>query len=155
MDKSIWKRFIFGWVVLLILTASASAVQEADSTAEKRGDIERLMTLTGSGNLGIQVMDQMIESFKKSFPQVPYSFWDDIKAEFDAASLVQMCVPIYERHLSHSDIKEFIRFYESPAGQRMIKVLPVIMQESMNAGQMWGQEIGQKAIQKLREKGYQ
>ncbi|HEX9934648.1 MAG TPA: DUF2059 domain-containing protein [bacterium] len=155
MNKSIRMRLFFSWMVFLIFAVSSAAAQNADSTAEKREDIKRLMVLTGAGNIGMQVMNQLTESFKKSLPQVPNGFWDDYMAEVDASSLVQLCVPIYERHLSHSDIKELIRFYESPAGQRLIKVLPVIMQESMEAGQRWGQEIGQKAVQKLREKGYQ
>jgi hypothetical protein len=32
--------------------------------------------------------------------------------------------------------------------------LPVVMQESMQIGQDWGQELAKKVFQKLQQKGY-
>jgi hypothetical protein len=38
---------------------------------------------------------------------------------------------IYQRHLSRADIDAFIAFYASPAGQHLLDITPVIMQEYM------------------------
>jgi hypothetical protein len=40
---------------------------------------------------------------------------------------------IYQRHLSRSDVDGIIAFYSSPAGQHMLDMVPVIMQEYMPA----------------------
>ncbi len=57
-------------------------------------------------------------------------------------------IPIYDRHLSHEEIRGLIQFYETPLGRRLVKVLPQIMQESMAAGEEWGTE---RILEVLRE----
>jgi len=170
MGSKILRPLICGAICLL----SASAVCRAQETAADKGqasaapvaadkekeafrqDIKKLMELTGSKQLQIQIMTQMINSFRKGAPQVPAKFWDDFLAEAgqSTGSLIEQCVPIYEKHLSHEDVKALIKFYETPAGQRVIKALPLITQESMTVGQIWGQQMAQKIMQKMLEKGY-
>jgi hypothetical protein len=65
-----------------------------------------------------------------------------------------MAVPSYEKYFTHADIKELIRFYESPIGKKLISVQPKIMQECMVAGQEWGRKLGEKVAKKLQEQGY-
>jgi hypothetical protein len=35
-------------------------------------------------------------------------------------------------------------FYSSPAGQKILKTLPEVMQESMQIGKIWGTKIGER-----------
>jgi len=44
--------------------------------------------------------------------------------------------------------------YETPAGKRLVEKLPIVMQESMKAGEIWGQELGEKVVNKMLEEGY-
>lgn len=122
--------------------------------AAKREDIKKLLELTGAAKLGIQVMEQMISSFKRSMPQIPAKFWDEFLAEVQVDDLIHLITSIYDKYLSHADIKALIVFYESPAGKRYVKAQPLIVRESMTAGQKWGQEIAKKVMKKLQEKGY-
>ena len=39
--------------------------------------------------------------------------------------------PIYQRHMTQSDVDAYIAFYSSPAGQRMVDLQPVITKEVM------------------------
>ncbi len=39
--------------------------------------------------------------------------------------------PIYQRHMTQTDVEAYIAFYSSPAGQRMVDVQPVIEKELM------------------------
>lgn len=139
---------------LTILATGIAVATERESKAEKHEDIKRLMLISGAGDLGVQIMNQMVGSFKQSLPQVPDTFWDEFRKDINADALIDLCVPIYDKHLSHADIKELIRFYETPAGKRILKALPLITQESVLAGQKLAQDIAQKAIQRLEEKGY-
>jgi hypothetical protein len=38
-------------------------------------------------------------------------------------------VKLYQRHFSEDDIESFITFYSSPAGQKFLDAMPIIMQE--------------------------
>jgi uncharacterized protein len=48
--------------------------------------------------------------------------------------LINAIIPIYQRHLTKTDIEEMIRFYSSPVGQKLLREQPQIIQESMQAG---------------------
>jgi hypothetical protein len=117
---------------------------------QKQKDIRKLLKMTGSGELGTQVMTQMIGSMKKAMPNVPEKFWNDFMKEVRTDELVDLIVPVYDRNLTHEDVKELIKFYDSPTGKKFVAVLPKITQESMVVGEKWGRELAQRVIQKLQ-----
>jgi hypothetical protein len=41
-----------------------------------------------------------------------------------------------------------LQFYTTPAGKKLISSQPVIMQESMQIGQQWGQSLFMKVMEK-------
>ena len=139
-------------ILLLLMTASVGLICAQDS--EKEQDIRRLLEVSGSGNLGIQVMQNMIGNFQQSFPEVPNAFWEEFMKEVTPEKLNDLVVPVYDKYFSHEDIKAFITFYETPAGKRLVEKLPIVMQESMKAGEIWGQELGEKVVNKMLEEGY-
>lgn len=47
--------------------------------------------------------------------------------------LVRDVVPIYQRHLTRSDVAALIAFYSSPVGQKLRREQPAMMKESMEA----------------------
>jgi len=110
------------------------------------------MELTGSGKMAIQMMNQMMDSFKSSYSKVNDTFWEDFKKEIKAEDITNMIIPIYDKHYTESDIDQLIAFYNSPIGKKMIATMPQVMQESMIAGQAWGKQISEKVIAKLKEK---
>ncbi|MDP2654040.1 MAG: DUF2059 domain-containing protein [Candidatus Omnitrophota bacterium] len=148
---------VFGLLVLVSMWGAAPAqAQELKPVADeaKLQDIRKLMNLTGGGDLGRQIMTQMIESFKANAPDVPAEFWDEFLKEADANALIELNVPIYDKYLSHEEVKGLIGFYESPVGKKFIEVLPKIAEDSYMAGEKWGYDLGMKIRQKLIEKGY-
>ena len=100
------------------------------------------------------MMGQMIPALKQMAPQAPDSFWDECMEEFDDDALVDLVVPIYDKHLSAEDVKALLTFYQSPSGQRVIKALPAIMAESMSAGQQWGQQIARRVLKRAQQHHY-
>jgi hypothetical protein len=122
----------------------------ADPAKEK--DIRRLMQLTNQAQLGAQVVKQVLETFKNTMPNVPANFWSEFSNEVKADELVEKIIPVYDKNLSSQEIKDIIKFYESPTGKRLISVMPVITQESMVIGQQWGREIGERVVKKLQQK---
>ncbi len=113
------------------------------------------MVLTGAGELAVQVMNQMINSYKTAKPEIPEKIWQDVMKEIKVDELNNLVIPIYDKYLAHDEIKEMIKFYESPLGKKLISIMPRIAQESMLVGQQWGRELGTKVGRKLQEQGYQ
>ena len=99
-------------------------------------------------------MQNMIVSFKKSFPEAPSDFWDNFVKEVNVEELTSLIIPIYDKNYSDEDINQLIQFYQSPLGKKVISSMPQIMQESMQAGQVWGEKIGTKVVENLKDKGY-
>lgn len=137
---------------LLILSFCVLSLSANAQTTSKSQKINQLLELTGSGKVGIQVMNQMMNSFKSSYSKVNEQFWEDFKNEVKAEDLEKMIIPIYDKYYTESDIDQLITFYNSPIGKKMIATMPQVMQESMIAGQAWGKQIGEKIQAKLKEK---
>jgi len=132
-----------------VARADSSAGQKPPET-QKQKDIRKLLKITGSGELGTQVMAQMIGNMKKAMPQVPEKFWGDFMKEVHTDELIDLIVPVYDRNLSQGDITELIKFYESPTGKKFVSVLPKITQESMGVGETWGRNLAMKVMVKLQ-----
>ncbi len=147
--KDINMKKILGAVVVAALCVSSVSAEVA-----KKESILKLMEKTGAKNMGKQMMARMMPSMKVYAPKAPDSFWDDMVKEIDMDKLVELIVPIYQKHFTEEDIQDINNFYDTPVGQKMIEHMPQIMQESMNAGQAWGKEIGEMILKKLKEKKY-
>ncbi len=149
-------RIIMGvaaWVLMGVLNVSAD--EKPDSTAVSlRADIKRLMELTEAGKLGIQAMNHVIAKFRQGHSHTPEKFWQYFKAKVDPNDIIELIIPIYEKHFTHEDIKQLIVFYESPIGKKLIKTQPQIFRESLDVGAEWAQKLGKQVIEKLREEGY-
>lgn len=113
--------------------------------------IRVLLDKSGSSEMGIQAMNQMIPALKKMAPELSGDFWDEFQKQIDIKELEEMIIPIYQKHLTQEDINATIQFYDTKAGRNFMSKMPVIMQESMAAGQQWGQGIAQKVMQKQQE----
>jgi hypothetical protein len=132
------------------VVAPAVAQEPAEAAQASPEDLARqLMGLTGGGELGKQVMAQMVASFRGMDSSVPEEFWQEFLDSVDAEQLVEMIVPIYVRHLTVEEMTAAIEFYSSPVGQSLIRKLPAIMAESMSAGQAWGEELAGEVVEKL------
>lgn len=136
------------------ITPPARTEAPAAPASTKQDDIRALMALTGAGRLGAQFVDQMMASFKETYPNVPDSFWKAFVSEIKADKLADKLVPIYDKYLTHDDIRQLIAFYRSPVGAKLIGVLPQITQDSLKVGQEWGREVAEAAAARMEKEGY-
>ncbi len=68
--------------------------------------------------------------------------------------LEELIVPVYAKYYTDEEVTELLKFYKSPIGQKVIQKLPLITQDSYQAGAQWGKALGEKVISRLKEKGY-
>ncbi|PTX15279.1 hypothetical protein C8N40_108171 [Pontibacter mucosus] len=135
-------------LVLLLSCTSAFAQDNA-----KIKDIRELLHLTKAGELGMQAIQTSMESMRRTNTSVPAELWDEFEKAFTAEDLVNLNIPIYDKHYTHQDIKDMIALYKTPLGQKMLEKTPLVMQESMMKGQQYGQEVAMRIIQKMQAEG--
>ncbi len=139
--------------------AQAAPQQKVDPA--KEADIRRLFEVMGAKKLAEQavalMMEQINPSLQRALPQnergqkFMETFLQKFQMKFNVNRLMEQVIPIYDKYLSAEDIKGLIQFYESPLGQRMVKVLPQITRESQLAGAQLGQRIAREVFQELQE----
>ena len=136
-------------VLILILFTIPAYAQRASSQS-----IKELLDKTQAGDMGIQVMNQMLPSLKVMVPDAPDNFWREFMAGVNSDDLVEMIIPIYQKYLTEKDISELNKFYSSPVGKKLIRYQPIIMQESMTVGQRWGENIAKEVLKKYKQGNY-
>lgn len=119
---------------------------------EKEKSIRKLLEMTGAAKVGVQVSKQLIASMRQSIPSVPDEFWTEFAKKIKPEDFVDLIIPIYDKHFLKEDIDSMIAFYASPVGQKFVAALPMITQESMQAGEQWGQAKGEEAVRELQKR---
>jgi hypothetical protein len=131
------KRIIITFTLIL---AAATLSFGQDNSAYKN-TLQEMMNISGATESYKVVIVQTFKMLKEQKSKVPDEVWTHFEKSFLDASqeeLLGMLVPIYQKHISLPDLKAIIAFYQSPAGKRFSEKTPLIMQESMQAGQQWG-----------------
>jgi len=133
----------------LVFSGGPVAAQPHQAAASSEDLARQLIQLTGGGNLGKQVMAQMVDSFRKANPKIPDQFWTEFLASVNPKQIEDLVVPIYVKNLTPEEMRAAIQFYSSPAGQSLTRKLPVIVQQSMVVGQQWGQQLAADVAQRI------
>ncbi len=139
----------------LLVSALSTTTAQADSTYLQ--SLVSMFEASGTEQTYQTVISQMVTIYKDAFPQVDTHFWDEMEKEMLKTSiqnLAEMLVPVYEKYLTQDDLEEVIKFYQSPVGKKLAGSTPSITRESMQIGQEWGRQIGEKIEQRLKEEGY-
>ena len=141
-------------IPLVLLASSSSLVAEPTKDAALEKEIYALLEAMGSAKIAEQVFDTLAQSFNQINPNIPKTFWAEMKKAIKADDLFKLLIPVYRKNLSTEDIKAMLAFYKSPAGQRISKAMPAISQQSMAVGQAWGANVGEKIATEAKKRGY-
>src|SRR6266446_6301493 len=127
----------------------AASTKSAGEERSKRDDIKRLFALMGMENSLKSLMPRVIDQLRPAMPQVSDELWHEFEKQFSAAELVEVCVPIYDKHFSHEEIKALLQFYDKPLGRKMITTAPLVSLELMGAANRWGKELAARIAKQL------
>jgi hypothetical protein len=75
--------------------------------------------------------------------------FDGLFKEMPIDEMVDAIVPIYQKHLTKVDLAAVTAFYSSPSGQKILKEMPAIMSEAMQAGGEIGRRVFAERAQQL------
>ena len=117
--------------------------------------LSEMFEVSGSEATFSAAIKQMMSMQRQQNPNVSADIWNELEADFLKTSmddLVTMLIPVYQKHMTLSDLQGLIKFYESPVGKKFAEKTPMITTESMQVGQQWGMKIGQALVEKLKAK---
>jgi len=125
---------------------------EAQSTASEapasKEDIQRLFVVMNVRQQMAQVMDDMVkeqsqmmrDSLKRRSPRISDAeiqhldqAMHELMKEFPYAAMLNDMIPVYQKHLSKTDVAAMTAFYSSPTGKKLLRDMPAMTTESMQA----------------------
>jgi hypothetical protein len=156
------KSALFRVCLLMLLPATlAAAGQQHKIDPTKEADIRELLRVTGMSAIVEKQMGQMAEQVKplieRSLPPGPRrheiveTFSKKFLARANSEGLIQQVIPVYDKYLSDGDVKAVLRFYKSPVGQHLLKIMPEMMKEASAAGQQYGEQIAQDVLNEMAQ----
>lgn len=145
-----------------LLALHCGPLAAAELSEERHADIDKLLTMTNALAMGKQMSNFMVNSMagalKRANPSIPdqvIAALPDITNEVIAEQTPvfrEMLIALYAQYYTAEDIKAMIAFYNSDVGQKTIKVMPALMQDSMTRGAAWGQGLGPEIARRLKER---
>jgi hypothetical protein len=118
-----------------------------------RQTLNKMMDVSGTTASYETMINQMVTMLKAQQPNASAEVManmEQVLKESSLSKLLDMLVPVYQKHMTEKDLKSIIAFYETPAGKKYASKVPLIMQESMVAGQQWGAEIGAEMDRRMQ-----
>ena len=110
---------------LLLLGSAAPAHADEASKAKK---VEQMLQLTHVD----QLMDQMMSQMQPMMEEIQKRMVDLMKSRMSWEKLKPIYVKLYNELLTEDEIDASIAFYGTPAGQSLIKKMPLLMQKSVS-----------------------
>src|ERR1043165_4882398 len=144
------KRCIATFVLGLLLLSAASAQTAPADAPSSREDVIRLFDVMQIRQQMEQVMKQMFQQMRamsreemkdKKSDVTPEdmakadALANKIMNEISVSDIINDMVPVYQNHLSKTDVDEMIKFYSTPTGQKILREMPAMTAEGMQAMQ--------------------
>ena len=152
-------------VVFLALPAIAQVAAPADAPATKEQilklfdvmDIHR-QTRAMMATIERQTRTTSMEALKARYPRITPEQLDRVNKiseesmrDFPVDAMLDDMIPIYQKHLTGTDVDAMIAFYSSPTGKKLMQQLPQITQEAMQASNARVQKHIDAVLQRVEE----
>lgn len=123
------KRLILA--VAVILVSQFGMAQDAF-----KEDVIKVLKASGSGA-------QMELAKEEVMEVIPEEKRADFSKDFDASlpALYDKMAKIYMEAFTHDEVKQMLKFYDSPVGKKVTEKAGELASKNMAAGQEWGAEL--------------
>lgn len=146
------KRRLVVTCSLVLVLAAGIAVPAAEETSREDALARELLELTGGGDMAVEMMRSMIDSLPAAQPGLSREVLEEVIAELDPGELEDLVVPVYARHFTADEMEAAIAFYRTPAGQSMLRKMPLVMQETMRVGMEWQGDFARRVMERMDER---
>lgn len=120
---------------IFMMVAQLGTAQVSDAL---KADVKKLLEISGSNN-------QMDAVKKQILAIVPAEKQADFSKDFETAlvPLIKAQQDFYTKEFTHDDIKQMIKFYESPAGKKYVQKVEVLEESIGQLSEEFGNQIEQ------------
>ncbi|WP_224485433.1 DUF2059 domain-containing protein [Robertkochia aurantiaca] len=142
------KKILF--TMILIAAVNYGYAQEKDTYTQT---LKTMFEVSGSEEAFQSAITQSM-AYYRSQGNLPPHVINEMEAEFKKTSindLLHMLTPVYRKYMTEADLQALITFYRTPAGSKYASNMGAIMAESMQIGQEWGAQIGERIAQRIQE----
>ena len=102
-------------------------------SAAKKEMILSLISVSGTR----ESMDSM---FTQIMSEAPPEESAKLKEIFNLDEIIDRFIPVYDKYFTEDDLGQLINFYKSPIGKKLIKVTPLLMEDSMTVSMEYFKE---------------
>ena len=158
------------WIVILLtFTAVASLAQTPDAPATREDILKLFDTMKIHDQMRL-VMDSVLqqqramihEAIRKHQPNVSEDelkhldqFMTDIMKDMPVNELLDDMIPVYQKHLNKGDVAAMDAFYSSATGQKLLREMPAMTAESMQAANPHMQAMMEKVMNRVEQEAQQ
>jgi uncharacterized protein len=136
-------------LLLILFSTHALTLGQASAPATvpaSRQDVLKLFKVMHIHDQMRSVMESMTkqqsamvhETMKKRYPQIAEERLEQFDAmmeesmkDFPVDAIIDDLVPVYQKHLTRTDVSAMNVFYSSPTGQKLLREMPAMTEESM------------------------
>ncbi|MGA2002550.1 MAG: DUF2059 domain-containing protein [Terriglobales bacterium] len=141
------RPFLTAAILCLTITLPGLA-QQADATPASRADIQTYFETVHSRDSINKMMDSMAvtmrklihDQYLKNKDKLPENYEEQVSKQIEDTyksmpvdEMLQAMIPIYQKHFTKGDIYSLLAFYSSPTGQKLLRDMPAITAEAMDA----------------------
>jgi uncharacterized protein len=152
-------------ILLLTLLRPALFAQSLTDTPATPDDIKSLFTLMHIRDQIQPAMEYVArqqraiiyETLKRQNPRISREdmarldqFTADIMKDLPVDGMLDDMIPVYQKHLSRSDVEAMTAFYSSPTGQKLLREMPAMTAESMQAASPRIQALMDKVVERAQ-----
>lgn len=117
--------------VVIILVSQFGMAQDTF-----KADVLKVLKASGSGSQMELAKEQVMGSISEEKRA-------DFSKEFDASlpSLYDKMAKVYMETYTHDEVKQMLKFYDSPVGKKITEKASELTKKNMTAAQEWGTEL--------------
>jgi hypothetical protein len=161
------KRFLIAALLCVCAGFSLTALaQTAANDPATKEDVERYFQAVHSHDMMLKMMEAMSapmhqaahEQCEKEKDKLPANceerinkLLDGMTKELPFDAMMEAMVPAYQKHFTKGDMDALIAFYSAPTGQKVLRELPAVTAEGMEAMM----PIMRKSVEKMTEQAEQ
>lgn len=115
----------------------------------------RLLQVMHADTAFVLGIDQAMAVQRRSQSGVSKIFFDSLVARVRrrVPEMLDSLAPIYAASLTTADLKDLVRFYESPLGQRFAAAQTAFSSRAEQVGQRWGARMALEVMKDLVDQG--
>jgi uncharacterized protein len=136
--------------ILVFLCIPVAAAQVTDSTTNDapatKDEIQNLFDVMQVRQQSHRMIDSLrqqmqamsAQTIKARYPQISAAelaratrISEESLKDIPLDEILNDTIPIYQKHLTHTDVNAMIAFYSSPTGKKLMQEMPAITQEAM------------------------